>query len=445
MYPMRTSVASSGHRGMRAAFVSHGKVSFAFLVLFSGFYFLHPLDFAPRLAVVPFEKIIGGIAIITFIASALKQRGAIRFAPEVKLLILFFGLLCLSIPFAYWRGGSFNAVFGDYAKAIIIAIVAMVVTNSLARLRTLLFVQAGAAATMATVAIVLRQMYADRLQIGSSIYGNPNDLALAIALNLPICLVFSLMTRNLLKKIIWGIGVFAMLYALLLTYSRGGFLAATLGIALWVWEFGVRRRRFSLVFLSLLCSLVLLMAVPTRYGTRLESIFAPKADPTDHGSSLARRQLLIEGLAIAGKHPLFGIGIGNFEIFSSWHGTHNTYTQIASEAGLPAFILFVLILRRSFLNLRIRHKLSGSSADRQLRLLASGLKASLGAYILGACFTDTASFSYVYLLLSYTAVLHNLCIARAAENCRPMSIDTDGQDIASTQEAGLSMVAVTKL
>jgi putative inorganic carbon (HCO3(-)) transporter len=413
------------------------RVAFAFLVLFSALYFLHPLDFAPGLAVVPLEKIIGVTALITLIISALEQRGTFRFTPDIKLLLLFFGQLCLSIPFAYWRGGSFQVVFGGYAKAIIIAIIAMIATNSLARLRTLLFVQAGAVASMATLAIVLRQTNGGRLLVGTSIYGNPNDLALAIALNFPICLAFLLITRNPLKKVLWGTGAVGMLYALILTYSRGGFLATTLSIALCFWEFGIRGRRVALVFLSVVCSVVLMTTVPAKYETRLTSIFAPKADPTGYSSLVARRQLLAESLEIAWKHPLFGIGPGNFQVFSgNWHVAHDTYTEIACEAGIPALILFLLIIRRSFRNLRIRHELFHGPADRDLRLLAGSLWASLGAYLLGAFFTDTASYPFVYFLLAYTAVLHRLCTVSAAKDDRRMSIWE--QNGARSREAGLS-------
>src|SRR5207249_4894978 len=52
------------------------------------------------------------------------------------------------------------------------------------------------------------------------------------------------------------------------------------------------------------------------------------------------------------EYPIFGLGLGNFGVASgtdvgrpeAWRTTHNTYTQISSEAGIPALMLFVGLL-----------------------------------------------------------------------------------------------------
>jgi O-antigen ligase len=53
------------------------------------------------------------------------------------------------------------------------------------------------------------------------------------------------------------------------------------------------------------------------------------------------------------RHPLFGVGAGMFEVADdaymkslgyrkgTWLGTHNSYTQVSSELGIPAFLFFV--------------------------------------------------------------------------------------------------------
>lgn len=56
------------------------------------------------------------------------------------------------------------------------------------------------------------------------------------------------------------------------------------------------------------------------------------------------------------KHPFLGVGPGNFSVVEnevaqskglrrgSWHETHNMYTQISSENGIPACMLYIAIL-----------------------------------------------------------------------------------------------------
>ena len=69
-------------------------------------------------------------------------------------------------------------------------------------------------------------------------------------------------------------------------------------------------------------------------------------------SSSERRHLFIESVKFTIQHPLFGLGPGRFPdtIWESGEkegrheaslGTHNTYTQISSECGIPALLMFV--------------------------------------------------------------------------------------------------------
>jgi O-antigen ligase len=67
---------------------------------------------------------------------------------------------------------------------------------------------------------------------------------------------------------------------------------------------------------------------------------------------MARTYLFRRSLDFAVHHPLFGVGPGEFaDILESEGkregrhetslGTHNTYTQLASECGIPALLMFV--------------------------------------------------------------------------------------------------------
>jgi O-antigen ligase len=75
------------------------------------------------------------------------------------------------------------------------------------------------------------------------------------------------------------------------------------------------------------------------------------------------------------QHPLFGVGAGQFSI-QAWEArrkqglsnlyneTHNTYTQVSSELGIPAFILFLGVLVSSFSAMRSVTKLRSSKLYR---------------------------------------------------------------------------------
>ncbi len=72
-------------------------------------------------------------------------------------------------------------------------------------------------------------------------------------------------------------------------------------------------------------------------------------------SQTQRLALLRQSVVYALRHPLFGIGPGEFAVAASadaakegaaasWLGTHNSYTEVASECGIPAFLLYTGVI-----------------------------------------------------------------------------------------------------
>src|SRR5439155_4755180 len=131
---------------------------------------------------------------------------------------------------------------------------------------------------------------------------------------LPICVGFLVATRNPLKKALWTIGLIGMLWAVMLTYSRSGFMATMVALLASLWEFGIKGKRKNIVVAAVILAVLLLpVLIPSHYGTRLAGIFNPGIDPMDKGSAEARRHLLMLSLKLSFTHPLFGVGPGQFE------------------------------------------------------------------------------------------------------------------------------------
>jgi len=393
------------------------------IVIFWAFYYFRPEDIIKALYVLPLGKILGVVALIALILGTVGQGRGIKLSPEAKLVMMLYAWCVLCVPFASWRGGAFWTVFGDYGKCIIMTIMIGIAVNSVARLRRLLFIQASATAIMAVIGCLF---YRDmpRLDIGNGLYGNANDFAIMIALNWPICLGFMLATRNPFKKLLWGIGLIGMLWAVTLTYSRSGFMATVVAILASFWEFGIKGKRKHVVIGAAVLALLLLpVLIPSHYGTRLEGIFNPGIDPLDKGSSAARRELLILSLKLTATHPIFGVGPGQFESATqTWFVTHNTYTQLSSEVGIPGFILFVLILRRVFRNLKDVSKTERFRTDPQVEIFVRALRASFAGYLLGAFFASYAYELFIYALVAFTGVLYTACQEQSPPALEPRQL-----------------------
>jgi O-antigen ligase len=68
-------------------------------------------------------------------------------------------------------------------------------------------------------------------------------------------------------------------------------------------------------------------------------------------SSAARQYTLTTSIRYTFEHPLFGVGPQEFSLYEGgheqmigthgyWHETHNTYTEVSAECGIPGFIFF---------------------------------------------------------------------------------------------------------
>jgi len=400
---------------LRDPFAFHALIAFSFL------YFSRPEDVFRPLAVVPLGKITGGIALLALISELSKKNG-MKMQKAIKILLLLFVQMVLTIPFAAWRGGSFNMVFSSFGKGVVVAVLASMLVTTLPQLRKLVFVQAASVAfmTLASIAVHHTDSVGRLSGISGGVFENPNDLAINIAINFPLTFAFFLRARGP-RKAIWGGAMVVMLYGVMLTFSRSGFLALALALLLCLWEFGIKGKRLYLILAAGLLMVAVTAFAPDNYSQRLKSIFMGRIDGAmDNGSADARRQLLQDSIHMMIQHPVFGVGPGNFQVVTgAWHVAHNTYSEMGAEAGVPALILFLWVLAAGYQNLRFAQRSQFSKTDLEFRILAGGLVASFGAYLVGAFFSDTAYNLFPYFLIAYTCGLRRVAELRSGDALGP--------------------------
>lgn len=391
------------------------KLAFRALLLFSFLYYARPEDVIPGMAAIPVGKIVGGIALIGLIAGLLGKKAKTKFPLELKLLLLLFAHLILTIPFAFWRMGALSTVFDKFSKGVIVALLVALVVQTVDELRKLLWVQAAAVAFMVLLTDLVHPAQGGRMGgLLGGIFENPNDLAINIAINWPLCLAFLFAARGALRKGLWGLGLLAMLYAVVATYSRSGSIALLVSLTVCVWEFAIRGKRLHLLIVAGILAIggASVMVATPHYLTRMKSIVQGDIQGAgDRGSWEARRELLDQSIGLTMRHPLLGVGPGNFPAATgTWRVVHNTYTEFGAEAGLPAVFLFCMILMLSFRNIRRVRKSALYRENPQVQLFASAMWASLAAYLVGAAFASTEYTLFPYYMMAYTSALYRLTI-----------------------------------
>lgn len=402
---------------------AHSTLAYRALLLFSLIYFVRPEDFIPGLELIPIGKISGGIALLALIF-VVPGGGRRKLPVELKVLLLLLADMIVCIPFAAWRGGAYDTVISKFSKGVIVAILIYMVAISVNEVRKLLAIQAGTIAlvTIASVA-VHRTEYGRLMGIQRGILENPNDLAINIAINFPLCVAFLFAAKSSPAKLFWAVSLVFMSWGVIATYSRSGLLAMVVTVAICIWEFGMRGKRrvvlVSAAFATVIA--VVVIAATPNYLIRIESMVLGNIQGSgDMGSLEARRDLLKDSLVIMASHPIFGIGPGNFASFTqSWRVAHNTYAELGAETGLPGLFLFLLMLGLTLRKVKRIRKLPGYQTSGDVRLWTSALWAAMAAYVAGALFASTEYNLFPYFMVGYVCAVYQIASAPQKENDSP--------------------------
>ncbi len=392
------------------------------MVVFSFLYYFRPGDIIPGLSLLHMARITAVLAVLALLLGTRAARPK-NLPFEIKIIFAMFGWMVLTIPFSFWKGGSVGVVFFEFSKAVMVSFTLTVTITRLSELRRLILMQALGVGLMTIAAAIVNNRMKGRLAgVGDALLSNPNDLAMNIALNWPLCLIFLLMARGPLKKAFWAVTMLIMVYALMATYSRAGFMALATAGLICLWEFGIRGRRRYLLVIAAVVLVGMVVVAPGNYAKRLETLVGKfQEGDKDLGSAEARRGLLLKSLQVTATHPVFGVGPGNFPPYTGlWLVTHNTYTQLSSECGIPALILFLILMWRAFLNLRRVRKMPRSPEMEGIHLYAGALTASFAAYALGAFFSSSAYELFPYYMITYTTLLYRLALQSQESEAAPM-------------------------
>ena len=394
-------------------------VAFWSLVLFTFVVFVAPQNSISALRPLYLGKTSAILAILAYVGQRISRNASILpIGPEFRLLGFFVFLAVLSIPFSFWPGGSFKILSDSFIKSVAVCVITAQVVTSRERLKQMLWAVVLFGFTITLLALfgyrsgaALVEGY--RMSGGpSGISGNPNDFALTINIIIPFAVAFFMMSQSSFKKALIGTFLGAGVLGILLTYSRAGFvtLAGVVFLALIKGTGG--SKKLNLIFPILLILVVVVILAPQGYGDRVLSIFDSSKDKA--GSSTIRMSSMTNSLALLAENPLLGVGMGmNILAMNEkgmfWMHVHNIYLQIATELGIPALIVFLVLVRRLMVELRlIQTRFKGSVEHSELYLLAVACEISLLAFCLGAMFYPVAYYFYFYYVAGFALALKGI-------------------------------------
>jgi O-antigen ligase len=394
--------------------------AYFWLLVFFFVYCARPEDWIPGLRFLPVAKISGVFALLALLLSlGSSQRGFLSLPKEAYYLLALDAYLLVSAVLSpVWRGGAVFQTL-DFSKALVAVVVTILAVTNLARLRRLILVQTGSVILISVISIVKGHGQARLQSVLNGMYGNPNDLAFAIAMIIPFCFAFMLATRSVMQKAAWAVAMLIATAALMLTGSRGGLVTFVMAGLFCLWRFAVKGRRPLIVMAAGLAVVLLFVFAGSTLRQRFSAISGENIESDVQGSAYAsyeqRRFLIERSLQAIKQHPIFGIGAGDFTTYSGvWREVHVTFLQMAAEGGIPALILFLMFFWRGFANLR--RVARTPDLDPETRLFSVAVQGSLVAYVVGAQFAPEAYQFFPLFAVAYTSVL--VVIAERPETAR---------------------------
>jgi O-antigen ligase len=391
----------------------------------------------------PYISMISGpLAVLALLVGGSMMRGLRTRAGMYWMALLVWMLI--GAPFSVWRSDSLKNLLNYGPRVHLIFFLMCAALFSVKDCRVMVYANLAGGFILMLLCLLFGKIDAGRFVIPNSSFSNPN--ALALQLLIAACLFIMLvMHRNLFVRLVGLVGIGTSLPFILKTGSRGSFVAIVLVvIALF---FAVQRTaKLKMVITVMVFSIPVLLVVPKTALNRIVNIAVKSEQPTlDETyaleSQLSREELLKDSLKYTITHPLFGVGMNEFGaavwgdgekrgVRTSWAGTHNSYTQISAECGIPALIFYTVVV---FLCIRMNRRLykatQGDPSMRDLSSIALTLYLTMIALAVNTFFYHTAYGYYlstlaglsVALQLASAGRLGNAVKARASEEVPSLS------------------------
>ncbi len=402
---------------------SKTKVTFWLLALALVFIYVRPYELIPVLEKLKVAKI-ALLAALFFSFIESYKRGAVLKERGFRLLFYLQLLAVVLMPLAIWTGKAMDFWLESYVKIFALFYLIVVALEDGRKVDTvlrLIFVCCAFVAGRVVLAFLTGNIIYDydgtRRVMGISILSStdPNDMALAIAMALPIGMYFFYTVKGLIVKSFYLGLVLVCIAAILYSGSRGGYLGLLTGAS--VFFFMVyRTKKLRLAGFALL-GLMALPFVPGDYQARFTSIF----DSENYVYSEAGRLgIWKRGLATVIREPQ-GVGLNNFSLTEGerkkekgyqgkWHVAHNSYLQVAVELGVAGFILYCLFLYTGFKELGRIIRISDEAGDARRRFCATALTASLVAFSVSSFFLSQAYYWNHYIFIGVIIALKNVMV-----------------------------------
>jgi probable O-glycosylation ligase (exosortase A-associated) len=389
------------------------------------------------------------VAVVTLLGFLMSKEDKRFMVPDIRCWIM--------IALALLVGGSLLAstnvtprdinIYIEYWKIIGVALFTTGVVKNRDYLRILVWVIAlsfGFFGVKSGLQMILSGGSLVIIQGPGGMLSDNNDFALAMCMSIPWLLHLGISERrDILRRTMIAIIPLSVL-TIVATHSRGAFVSLVATSMVLVWRSQNRVAGFAIMFLI---SVAAAIAAPKSYVERISTISQYETE----GSAKGRLDAWKVAFNMIRSRPLLGVGFEKFQANyrrydpnATQEGeggpgtrvTHNSYLEIWSECGTPAFLLYLCLIGLTYLDLwKLRAQARLRYHSSWILSYTTMFEASLTAFVVGSMFLNRAHFDLFYHLVTIVVVFGVLARAAMADE-RAYPMKSTGRGVLALQRAG---------
>lgn len=330
-------------------------------------------------------------------------------APQNKIFLAWGGLMILSTFYARDLTLSYTDLY-TFFKYVIFYFLIINILDSWQSLRRMLW--------LLTITGLLMFLYGIYVFVSSPIEAglrltsaitDPNSFAIQL---IPLVAFSYTLIKTEMRwflKILSFVLLGLIVVSIILTFSRGGWLA--LLATLFLIGLNERTNKKLLFFLAISFLAAIIIIPKDFFLLRFGSVQSITMD-----ASVAQRLRLLKGsFQMFLDHFFTGVGIGNFLAYSKLYAklnfplvAHNTYLHVAAELGIVGLILFISLLWVTFQNLRRAAALLLKTSLSKLHHYPKGLMIALAGFAVNALTLSEHLNIALFLIIAFTVVIQKL-------------------------------------
>jgi O-antigen ligase len=380
------------------------------LINYIFFLYIRLQEFLPGFTGLPVILVIGGSTFALILTHMAIRRSSLglKNAPQHFFIVWFFFAIILSNLVQGNVMAAYISVQSQLSMYLLyFLVVALLVSEGKIRffmyhllVMTLFLALAGIFQHFTGRGVAGQELVATRIAwVG--IFGDPNDLALAMLMIMPFPILLMVSHNSRFLRLVFFLCVLILGACVVFTESRGGILA----MGFLVPVAAARRYGYKL---ALVMALVMAVGIFVFGPSRMGQI------STEEASAHERIESWTVGIGMFQSSPLFGIGAQRFTLYH-FITAHNSFVLAAAELGLFGLFPWIFLFYISIKNLHFVNRESSKRGWAGLELLSEAALLGLVVWFCAALFLSRTYSPLLFILFGLAVGITSVFVDKTGE------------------------------